>query len=173
MKTDHNFIALLKENELYIVSVIIGLVFVSAMAMVAWMFRTSIAPPPYQEMAEDDLQKVFATGYLRFREDDGSPYLKIEFHNSGQWWIRKIQFKFNNKKYTLVDPDVFRPLSFGAMRCNLEHAPKGDKAGAEYDINIEKAYGYPPAGQMRDNGRKIAESEVIFKGAQERERTKE
>ncbi len=173
MKTQKNIKTILKENELYVVSVIIGLVFVGAMAMVAWMFRTSIAPPPYQEMTEDDLQKVFATGYLRFREDDGSPYLKIEVHNSGQWWIRKVQFKFNNRNYTLVDPDVFRPLSFGAMRCNLDKAPVGDKAGAEYDIDIKKAYGYPPAGKMGHKSRKIAESEAIFETSPKKGRSKE
>jgi hypothetical protein len=149
---------IIKEHELYVVSIIIGLIFIGAMAMVAWMFRTSIAPPPYQELADEDLQKVFATGYLRFREDNGVPYLKIEVHNGGQWWIRKIQFDFNGRKRTLVDPEIFKPLSFGAMRLILEEAPPDANAGQEYDINIKKAFGYPPADEVRSQKRHMAET---------------
>jgi len=59
---------------------IIGIVFVAAMAIVALLLRGSISGSPYQALAAADLKKVFATGYLRFREDDGEPYLKVEVH---------------------------------------------------------------------------------------------
>jgi hypothetical protein len=153
----------IKDNELYFVSIIMGIIFISAMAMVAWMFRTSIAPPPYQEMSGEALENVFATGYLRFREDNGEPYLKVEVHNGGQWWIRKINFKFNGKSRALVDPEIFRPLSFGAMRLILDKAPEGAKAGQEYDIKITRAFGYPPAAQTLDGRRHVADND--HKGA--------
>ncbi len=133
-----------KRNEIYVVSVIIAVVFVAAMAVVAWMLRTSILSPPYEALTTQDLQRVYATGYLRFREDDGTPYLKVELHNDTLWWIKKVEFNFEGTHYALSDPHAFRPLRFGALRCLLKQAPP-DKSIREYDLKIAKAFGYPPA----------------------------
>ena len=114
------------------------------MAIVAWLLRSSVVAAPYEALNNTDLKKVFATGYLRFREDDGTPYLKVELHNGSLWWIKKLEIQFDGVTYTLRDSDAFRPLHFGAVRCELEKAP-ATKGTIEYDVEIVKAYGYPPA----------------------------
>jgi hypothetical protein len=139
--------ASLRRNEIYVGAAIIGIVFVAAMAMVAVLLRSSMSESPYQALAARDLKKVFATGYLRFREDDGTPYLKLEVHNGTLWWIKKLQFDFDGIRYTLRDSDAFRPLHFGALRCPLEKAPRS--TAHEYDVTVTQAYGYPPAANLR------------------------
>jgi len=153
--------AALKRNEIYVVSAVIGIVFVTAMAIVAWFLRSSIVTPPYEAVKEEDLKKVFATAFLRFREDDGSPYLKVEFHNGTLWWIKRVEFDFDGSRYTLRDADAFRPLHFGAVRCNLK-SPPASNAHIEYDLKVLKAYGYPPA-QIKwhaPSAGKVAEDEA-------------
>jgi len=132
-----------RRNEIYVVATVIGVVFIAAMASVAWLLRSSIVAPPYETLAENDLRKVFATGYLRFREDDNTPYLKLELHNGTLWWIKEVEFEFGSIRYTVRDTDAFRPLHFGAVRCSLKAAPPSH-ARVEYDLKIDKAYGYPP-----------------------------
>lgn len=148
-----------KRNEIYVVSVIIAVVFVAAMAVVAWMLRTSILTPPYEELTQKDLKRIYATAYLRFREDDGTPYLKVELHNGTLWWVKKIEFSFDGTHYALTDPYAFRPLRFGALRCILKQAPPNPSI-KEYDLNIAKAFGYPPAkDHPRQRSKKVAAGE--------------
>lgn len=152
------FFKALRRNETYVVAGIIGLVFIAATGIVAWLLRSSIVTPPYESLRKGDLQRVFATGYLRFREDDGTPYLKVELHNGTLWWIKKVEFDFDGVRYTIGDSDAFRPLHFGALRCLLKKAPKS-KGRIEYDLAIVNAYGYPPAHVQWSNDRnKIAGS---------------
>lgn len=141
-------LATLRRNEIYVGAAIIGIVFMAAMAMVAMLLRSSMSESPYQALASKDLTKVFATGYLRFREDDGTPYLKMEVHNGTLWWIKKVEFDFDGIRYTLRDSDAFRPLHFGALRCPLDKAPRS-RDHVEYDVTIVQAYGYPPAENLR------------------------
>ncbi len=138
------FFKALRRHEIYVVAAVIGVVFVAATGVVAWMLRSSIVTPPYESLSGPDLQKVFATGYLRYREDDGTPYLKVEIHNGTLWWIKKVEFDFHGTRYALRDSDAFRPLHFGALRCMLKSAPPA-KGSIEYDLPVVKAYGYPPA----------------------------
>ena len=138
------FFKALRRHEIYVVAAVIGVVFVAAMGIVAWLLRSSIVTPPYESLSNTDLKKVFATGYLRFREDDGTPYLKVEVHNGTLWWIKKVEFDFDGISYTLRDSEAFRPLHFGALRCILKNAPAA-RESIEYDLAIRKAYGYPPA----------------------------
>jgi hypothetical protein len=138
------FLQVLRRNEIYVVAIVIGIVFVAATGIVAWLLRNSIVPPPYESLGKEDLKKVFATGYLRFREDDGTPYLKVELHNGTLWWIKKVEFDFDGVRYSLRDSEAFRPLHFGALRCILKTVP-APKGRVEYDVPILKAYGYPPA----------------------------
>jgi len=137
-------VAAFKRNEIYVVSTVIGVVFVAAMVLVAWMLQTSIVTPPYEALAEADLKQVFATAYLRHREDDGTAYLKVEIHNGTLWWIKRVEFDFDGVLYTLRDSDAFRPLHFAALRCNLRKNPASAEQ-IEYDLRIAAAAGYPPA----------------------------
>jgi hypothetical protein len=126
------------------------------MGWVAWMLRSSIATPPYETLQSSDLEHVFATAYLRFREDNGSPYLKIELHNGTLWWIKKVEFDFDGTRYALRDSDAFRPLHTGALRCTLRQAPRSS-GQIEFDLKIAGASGYPPAEvQWERNKKKIA-----------------
>ncbi|MFH1116198.1 MAG: hypothetical protein V1792_19985 [Pseudomonadota bacterium] len=138
------FFKALRRHEIYVAAAVIAVVFVAATGVVAWMLRSSFVTPPYESLSGRDLQKVFATGYLRFREDDGTPYLKLEIHNGTLWWIKKVEFDFDGTRYALRDSDAFRPLHFGALRCVVKTVPRG-KGSIEYDLPIVKAYGYPPA----------------------------
>ncbi|MFC1833481.1 hypothetical protein ACFL2Q_01935 [Thermodesulfobacteriota bacterium] len=138
------FLARLKRHEIYVVAAVIGVVFVAAMALVAGMLRSSMVTPPYESLSDADLKQVFATGYLRFREEDGTPYLKVELHNGTMWWIKKIEFEFGGLRRSLTDPQAFRPLHFGALRLTLKKAPH-TLLTREYDLKILKAFGYPPA----------------------------
>ncbi len=138
------FLRKFKRYEIFVMSSIIAVVFVTAMVLVAWTLRDSVETPPYESLSRNDLNRVFATGYLRFREDDGTPYLKVEIHNGTLWWIRKIEFEFDGVKYSLTDPDAFRPLHFGALRCMLEKGPP-QQAAREYDLELSGAFGFPPA----------------------------
>lgn len=144
-------LAVLRRNEIYLVAAVIGVVFVAAMAMVAVLLRSSIVTPPYEELQDRDLKRVFATAYLRFREDDGTPYLKVEVHNGTLWWIKRVEFDFEGIRYTLGDSDAFRPLHFGALRCTLKKPPSA-RGSAEYDLNIVKASGYQPPQVRWDQG---------------------
>jgi hypothetical protein len=154
MKT--KLLAAFKRHEIYLVAAVIGVVFASAMGVVAILLKSSIVTPPYETLSEADLKRVFATGYLRYREDDQSPYLKVELHNGTMWWIKKIEFDFDGVRYTLWDSEAFRPLHFGAVRCNLTKAPPGAEH-IDYDLKIIKASGYPPAKvEARRNSSKIA-----------------
>lgn len=150
------FLAAYKRHEIYLVAGVIGIVFIAAMGLVAWLLRSSIVTAPYESLSEADLKRVFATAYLRFREDDGKPYLKIELHNGTLWWIKRVEFEFEGVRYALKDSDAFRPLHFGALRCNLKKVPPGPDQ-IEYDIKITRAAGYPPAHVQRaPDSRKIA-----------------
>jgi hypothetical protein len=140
--------ATLRRNEIYVGVAVIGIVFVAAMAIVALLLRGSLSGSPYQALSSADLKKVFATGYLRFREDNGKPYLKVEVHNGTLWWIKKMEFDFEGIRYTLRDSDAFRPLQFGALRCPLKKAP-GSRGQIEYDVTIVSACGYPPAVDLK------------------------
>ncbi len=139
-----------RRNEIYVVCAVIAVLFVVAMGSVAWMLRYSFTASPYETVSEKDLENVFATGYVRFREDDGTPYLKVEVHNGTLWWIKKLEFTFDGVIYSLSDSDAFRPLHFGALRCVLEKAPPKD-GQREYDLTIVKAYGYPPGNRHIKN----------------------
>ena len=142
-------IAALKRYELYVVSTVIGLVFIAAMGIVAWMLQSSIVTPPYEALTDKDMKRVFATAYLRFREDDRSPYLKVEVHNGTLWWIKKVEFDFDGITYALRESDAFRPLHFGAVRCPLKKSPSQFEQ-IEFDIKLSKASGYPPAQEQLD-----------------------
>lgn len=145
-----------RRNEIYLVATVIGVVFVAAMGLVAWMLRSSMSTPPYEALREEDLKRVFATAYLRYREDDGSPYLKVEMHNGTLWWIKKVEYEFEGQRYSLADADAFQPLHFGALRTNLKKAPPV-RDSREYDLKILKAYGYPPASvQLKRTSRTLA-----------------
>ncbi|MGB6067072.1 MAG: hypothetical protein WBG50_19875 [Desulfomonilaceae bacterium] len=149
-------LATFRRNEIYLVAAVIGVVFMAAMGIVAWMLQGSVSTPPYEVLGDSDLKKVFATGYLRFREDDGTPYLKVELHNGTLWWIKKAEFDFDGVRYLLHDSDAFRPLHFGAVRCILQKAPPGPRQ-LDYDLNIVKASGYPPAEvQWERSAKKVA-----------------
>ncbi|MBI5251366.1 MAG: hypothetical protein HY912_17900 [Desulfomonile tiedjei] len=142
-------IAALKRYEIYVVSTVIGVVFAAAMVVVAWMLQSSIVTPPYETLSDKDMKRVFTSGYLRFREDDKSPYLKVELHNGTMWWIKKIEFEFDGIAYVLRESDAFRPMHFGAVRCPLRKAPKPSDH-IEFDIKLIKASGYPPAQAQLD-----------------------
>jgi hypothetical protein len=133
-----------KRHEIVIVVTVISVVLMGAMISVAWMLRNSIATPPYENLLTTDLDRVFATGYLRFREDDGTPYLKVELHNGTLWWIKRVEFDFDGVRYALTDSDAFRPLHASALRCNLRRAPE-TRGQIEYDLRIIGASGYAPA----------------------------
>ena len=75
-------------------------------------------------------------------------YLKIELHNGTLWWIKRVEFEFDGVHYVLRDADAFRPLHFGALRCNLRKVPPGPEQ-IEYDLKIIRAAGYPPAQAQR------------------------
>jgi hypothetical protein len=137
-------LATFRRNEIYVVSTVIAIVFVAAMGIVAWVLQSSVTTPPYETLTDADLKGVFATGYLRFREDDSTAYLKVELHNGTLWWIKKIEFDFDGARYTIRDSDAFRPLHLGAVRCNLKKTPIGPEQ-IDYDLRIDKASGYPPA----------------------------
>lgn len=152
----HRLVAAFKRHETYVVATIIALVFVAAMGIVGLLLQSSIVTPPYESLSEDDLKQVFATAYLRFREDDGTPYLKVELHNGTLWWIKKLEFDFEGVRYTVRESDTFRPLHFGAARCNLKKLPLSRNL-VEYDMKILRAYGYAPAQVRWDRGQdKIA-----------------
>ncbi|MGO9481780.1 MAG: hypothetical protein ACLP05_08375 [Candidatus Kryptoniota bacterium] len=136
--------ASLKRHEIYVVAVIISVVFLSAMGVVAWLLQDSMAGSPYEALEGIDLKSIFATAYVRFREDDKTPYLKVELHNGTLWWIKRVEFKFDDIVYVLKDPEAFRPLHLGAVRCALKKRPIRVEQ-IEYDLKILKAYGYPPA----------------------------
>jgi len=133
-----------RRYEIYLVTTIIAVVFVSAMGVVALLLRSAIVTPPYESLSEPDLRRLFATAYLRFREDDRTPYLKVELHNGTLWWIKKVEFDFEGTKYVLRESDAFRPLHLGAVRCVLKRPPK-DRNQIEYDLKIVAAYGYSPS----------------------------
>lgn len=149
-------LATFRRNEIYVVAAVIGIVFMTAMGIVAWVLQSSVTTVPYETLGDADLKSVFATGYLRFREDDGTPYLKVELHNGTLWWIKKVEFDFDGTRYIVRDADAFRPLHFGAVRCNLKTTPTGPEH-TDYDLSIVKASGYPPAQvQWERNAKKIA-----------------
>jgi hypothetical protein len=81
---------------------------------------------------------------LRFREEDGRPYLKVELHNGTLWWIKSVELEFSGQMYTLSDSSAFKPLHFGAVRLDLAKAPER-KSSTEYDLKVLRASGYPPA----------------------------
>ncbi len=139
-----SLISVFKQHEIQLVTAIIGVVFVVAMAVVAWMLRGAIAVPPHEALSDNDLKQVFATAYIRYREDDGTPYLKVELHNGTLWWIKKVEFEFDGIPYALNDPHTFQPLHFGAVRCLLKKPPPLSEE-KQFRIKILKAYGYPPA----------------------------
>ncbi|MEW6350025.1 MAG: hypothetical protein AB1646_13245 [Thermodesulfobacteriota bacterium] len=141
---NRRFLAFFKRREIYLIPALIGIVFIGASATVAWLLRNSIVPPPYEAMTLKELKDVFACGYLRFREDDGTPYLKVEIHNGTLWWIKKVEFDFDGTHYILNDRGAFRPLHFGAQRCVLKTPPSGERQ-IVYDLKLVKAFGYPPA----------------------------
>jgi hypothetical protein len=147
-----------RRHELYVVSAVIGVVFVGAVALVAWVLRTSVTAQPYESLGNTELEKVFATAYLRHREDDGTPYLKVEIHNGTLWWIKKVEFDFEGRRYTLSDAHAFRPLHFAAMRCLLQKTPSSE-AAREFDLKIVSALGHPPADTraFADSGRVAAD----------------
>lgn len=149
-----------RKHEIFVVAALISVVFVGAMAIVAWMLRSSTAMKPYEELSESDLKRVYATGYLRFKEEDGTPYLKVELHNGTLWWIRNVEFNFNGKMRKLTDSNAFRPLHSGAVRLELE---KGSisRDRIEHDLHIVKASGFPPAGnQVQITPGKIADKSI-------------
>jgi hypothetical protein len=133
-----------KRYEIYVVAAIVGTVFLAAMFVVTVLLRTSLVTPPYESMGESDLRRVFATGYMRHREDDGTPYLKVEVHNGSLWWIKKLEFDLAGSKYSIRDSYSFRPLHSGALRCELKSIPE-QSGRIEFDLKILRAYGYPPA----------------------------
>ncbi len=134
----------LKRNEIYIVAITIAGVFISAMLVVGFLLRDSLVAQPYEVLGKEDLNRVFATGYLRFKEDNGNPYLKVELHNGTLWWIKSVDLEFAGKTYSLGDANAFKPLHFGAVRLELSDAPQR-KNSTEYDLKILSAAGYPPA----------------------------
>jgi hypothetical protein len=149
----------LKRNEIYIVALVIAGVFISAMLVVGFLLRDSLVAQPYEALGKEDLHRVFATGYLRFREDNGSPYLKVELHNGTLWWIKSLDLEFAGKTYTLGEASAFKPLHFGAVRLDLSDAPQR-KNSTEYDLKILSAAGYPPAELQWDrNVGKVTEAQ--------------
>jgi hypothetical protein len=145
-----------KRYEIYVVAAIVGIVFLAAMFVVTVLLRTSLVTPPYESVDKSDLRRIFATGYVRHREDDGTPYLKVEVHNGSLWWIKKLEFELAGSKYSIRDSYSFRPLHSGALRCELKSVP--EKSGRiEFDLKILRAYGYPPARvASEDASKKIA-----------------
>jgi hypothetical protein len=142
-----------RRREIEVVATVIGVVFLGAMVSVALTLRSSMATSPYESLTNSDLDRVFATGYLRFREDDGTPYLKVELHNGTLWWIKKVEFQFDGITYTMRDGDAFRPLHMAALRCPLQKAP--DEHGRiEFDLKIVRAFGHPPAQVQWERDRK-------------------
>jgi hypothetical protein len=137
-------LAAFRRHEIYLVATAISVVFVAAMGIVAWLLQSSMVTPPYETLNDSDLKRVFVTAYLRFREDDGTPYLKVELHNGTLWWIKKAEFDFEGTRYVLRDSEAFRPLHLGAVRCSLKQTP-ASRDNLEYDLKIIKAYGYAPA----------------------------
>ncbi|MGC8602155.1 MAG: hypothetical protein ACP5VS_00540 [Desulfomonilaceae bacterium] len=148
---NRSFIRVLKRNETYIVAFIIATVFLGAMIVVAFLLRDSLVARPYETLKSSDLKRVFVTAYLRFREEDGSPYLKVELHNGTLWWIKSLELEFAGKIYKLTDSTAFKPLHFGAVRLDLKDPPQR-KSSTEYDIKILKASGYPPAELQWERG---------------------
>jgi hypothetical protein len=148
---NRRLIRAIKRNEVYLVAIIIAVVFVSAMVVVTFLLRGSLVAQPYEALGPSDLKRVFVTGYLRFREEDGSPYLKVELHNGTLWWIKSIEFEFAGRPYILSDSSAFKPLHFGAVRLDLTDAPQR-KNSTEYDLEIVKASGYPPAEVQWERG---------------------
>ncbi len=150
-----------KRNETYVVAGVIGIVFFAAMCVLVFSLRNSIARPAYEVMTNEDLKSVFVTAYLRHREDNGSPYLKVELHNGSLWWIKKVDFAFDGVEYSLKDPEAFKPLRFGAVRCPLKTPVRSTRM--EYDLHISRASGYPPADFRRDpEPGKVAGASVLF-----------
>jgi hypothetical protein len=147
-----------KRHEVEVVAAVIGVVFVAAMGIVAWALRSSLVTPPYEALGTPELGRVFATGNLRFREDDGTPYLKVEVHNGTLWWIKNLEFEFDGELHTLSDSDAFRPLQLGALRCLLKRPPE-NSGQIEFDLKVVRAYGYPPARVHWDQARKRAATE--------------
>lgn len=139
-----------KKHEIFVVAALISVVFVGAMAIVAWMLRSATVAKPYEELSQSELKRIYATGYLRFKEEDGTPYLKVELHNGTLWWIRNVEFFFNGKQHKLSDSNAFRPLHSGAVRLELEKGSIG-RDRIEYDLKIVKASGYPPASNHYQN----------------------
>lgn len=148
--------AAFRRNEIYVVATVVGVVFAAAMAMVGWLLKSSINPASYEALSSNDLKSVFATAYLRHREDDGKPYLKVEIHNGTLWWIRKLTFEFDGEPYTVSDAQAFSPLHSGAVRCPLRKDPLPSDT-REYTLSIVEAFGYPPASiQWQRSSDKIA-----------------
>jgi hypothetical protein len=145
------FLRAFKRHEIYVISAVIGVVFVAAMFIVAWLLRSSAVAPPYEALDHADLKRVFATGYLRLREDDGTPYLKVEVHNGTLWWIKRMDIEFEGTLYALWDSEAFRPLHFGAVRLNLKKVPRPPER-IDYDLKITRAAGYPPARITSESG---------------------
>lgn len=148
---NRGFVSALKRNETYVVTIVIAVVFFSAMLVVGFLLRDSLVAQPYETLGPDDLKRVFASGYLRFREEDGRPYLKVELHNGTLWWIKSVELEFSGQMYTLGDSSAFKPLHFGAVRLDLTKAPER-KSSTEYDLKILRASGYPPAELQWDRG---------------------
>lgn len=149
----------LKRNEIYIVAITIAGVFISALLVVGFLLRDSLVAQPYEALGKEDLSRVFATGYLRFKEDNGSPYLKVELHNGTLWWIKSVDLEFAGKTYSLTDTSAFKPLHFGAVRLDLSESPQR-KSSTEYDLKILNAAGYPPAElQWSRNVGKVTEAQ--------------
>ncbi len=143
------FMSAFRRNETYVVACVIGIVFLAAMFVVGLLLKKSISTPPYETLKDSDLKRVFVTSYLRFREDDGSPYLKVELHNGSLWWIKNLEFNFDGLSYSLRDSEAFKPLHFGAVRCPLRKHPTVTNQ-IEFDIKVSKASGYPPAQSTAD-----------------------
>lgn len=148
----------IKRYEIEVVAVIIGAVFVAAMGIVAWALRSSLVPPPYEALSPPDLSRVHASANLRFREDDGTPYLKVEVYNGTLWWIKKLEFEFDGEIHVLSDADAFRPLHQGALRCLLKRHPRVE-GQIEFDLKIVRAFGYPPGRPNGDQAKKRAATE--------------
>lgn len=157
---NRRLVEVFRRHEIFVVAALISVVFIGAMAIVAWMLRTSVVMKPYEELLESDLKRVYATGYLRFKEEDGMPYLKVELHNGTLWWIRNVEFNFNGAMRKLSDTNAFRPLHSGAVRLELE---KGSisRDRMEYDLKILKASGFRPASdEIQFTPDKIADKSV-------------
>lgn len=138
------FLTAFRRHEVFVVASLVAVVFFGAMAVVAWLLQNSMVTPPYETLSESDLKKVFVTAYLRFREDDGTPYLKVELHNGTLWWIKKAEFDFDGLRYVLRESDAFRPLHYAAVRCNLKKDPS-TRDNVEHDLRLIAASGYAPS----------------------------